>query len=552
MAAMDLTLQEAAALLASYREEHQLARFVDPEECREIDVAPHACQYGKPCHAVWESTHRCSHCTSYQACQTAMAKRKQERRARKLYDITSQPVTLHLDNETTLPVSLELIDWREATPAEMVDIPEKDNENAAFLGSHDILTGLLNKEGFSRAVRQRLANDADAAYMMISLNLRRFHMINDLYSMEKGNEVLISVAESIQKHLPENALIARLFGDHFVVFERSNPALEARLEEFLRNALIVIEEDDIPLHIHAGIYAIEDKNIPVAVMIDRADMARKEIEDDYNISSARYTKKLWEKALNQQWMVNHFFEALRQNEFHLYLQPQFDREERLAAAEVLVRWIQQDGTLISPGAFIPCFEESGQIAQLDRYVWEETVKLLKYWEGTPFAHVALSINVSPKDFLYMDVAETLKELIEKYGLPIEKLRVEITESAIVSKSDMVDAIVDAGFLVEIDDFGKGYSSLNTLRNIRARTLKLDMFFLRFSEDTKERGRVIIDHVIHMGKQLGMQIVAEGVETEGQKNHLLAADCDYLQGFLFSPPIPVNAFTEKYAAAVAAN
>jgi len=245
-------------------------------------------------------------------------------------------------------------------------------------------------------------------------------------------------------------------------------------------------------------------------------------------------------------MVNRFTDALAQDEFHLYLQPQLDRKEKLAAAEVLVRWIKGDGSIVSPGAFIPCFEESGQIAQLDRFVWEKTVQLLKSWEGTAFSDLALSINVSPKDFLYLDVAKTLQELIEKYDLPMEKLRVEITESAVVSQSKMVDDIIDAGFHVEIDDFGKGYSSLNTLRNIRAKTLKLDMFFLRFSDETKTRGRVIVDHVIHMGKTLGMQIVAEGVETEFQKDHLLKADCDYLQGFLFSPPIPVEAFAKKYA------
>ena len=547
MEAMDLTLQQAADLLDAYRKEHKLARIVDPDECRELDIGEGSCQYGRPCHAVWGSNHRCSNCISYQACHTDKERRKQELRNRQLFEITSRPVNLHVDAATTLVASLELIDWREATPAEVADIPEKDNDNADFLNQHDTLTGLFNKEGFSRAVRAELAAQPDTDFTMVSINLRKFHMINDLYSMKKGDEVLVSVAESIRQKCHTGALIARLFGDHFAVFEPTDETLEARLQEFLDEALFVIEEDDIPLHIHAGIYSVVDRGLPVAIMIDRADMARKEIENDYNIGSAHYTKKLWETAINKQEMVNRFTDALAQDEFHLYLQPQLDRKEKLAAAEVLVRWIKGDGSIVSPGAFIPCFEESGQIAQLDRFVWEKTVQLLKSWEGTAFSDLALSINVSPKDFLYLDVAKTLQELIEKYDLPMEKLRVEITESAVVSQSKMVDDIIDAGFHVEIDDFGKGYSSLNTLRNIRAKTLKLDMFFLRFSDETKTRGRVIVDHVIHMGKTLGMQIVAEGVETEFQKNHLLKADCDYLQGFLFSPPIPVEAFVKKYAA-----
>ena len=548
MAAMDLTLDEAAKLLATEQERHKLARLVDPEECRELSVSGGACAYGQPCHAVWGSEHRCSNCTSFRSCHTARKTKKQERQGNQLYEITSQPVRLHAADGTTVEASLEFIDWREATAEEIAAIPQKNNENATFLSEHDALTGLYNKDGFAHAVRQALAADAAAAYTMISINLRQLHMINDLYSIERGNAILVTVALAIRAKLPGGACAGRMFDDHFVIFTPTRDGLDERLEKFLQQAPVVdIDGERLPLHLHAGVYAIEDRNLPVAVMIDRADMARKEIENDYNITSARYTQKLWDKARDQQWMVNHFAEAMERGEFHIYLQPQFDRDVRLSAAEVLVRWIQADGTVISPGRFIPCFEASGQVAQLDRFVWEQAVRQLKAWEGTPFEKLALSINVSPKDFLYLDVASVLTELIAQYELPIEKLRVEITESAVVSKSQMVDSIVDAGFHVEIDDFGKGYSSLNTLRSIHAKTLKLDMFFLRSSDQGEARGRIIIDHVIQMGKELGMSIVAEGVETEAQKDHLLAAGCDSLQGFLFSPPIPVDAFEKKYGA-----
>ena len=545
---MDLTLEEAAKLLATEQEQHKLARIVDPEECRELNVTAASCAYGQPCHAVWGSEHRCSNCISFQSCHTAQTTRKQERQGNQLYEITSKPVRLHAADDTMVEASLELIDWREATTAEIADIPEKQNENAAFLSTHDALTGLYNKDGFAHAVRRALTAEPSGAFTMISINLRQFHMINDLYSIERGNAILVTVAQAIRRHLPKDACAGRLFADHFVVFARSSDDLDARLDLFLHHAPVVdLDNDRLPLHLHAGIYAIDAPNLPVAVMIDRADMARKEIESDYNITSARYTQKLWETARDRQWMVNHFTEAMERGEFHIYLQPQFNRDVQLSAAEVLVRWIQPDGTVVSPGRFIPCFEASGQVAQLDRYVWEQAARQLKAWEGTPFARIALSINVSPKDFLYLDVASVLTGLVEQYHLPIEKLRVEITESAVVSKSQMVDQIVDAGFHVEIDDFGKGYSSLNTLRSIRAKTLKLDMFFLRNTDAADERGRIIIDHVIQMGKELGMKIVAEGVETETQKDHLLAAGCDSLQGFLFSPPIPVDAFEKKYGA-----
>ncbi|MGN0938513.1 MAG: GGDEF domain-containing protein, partial [Selenomonas sp.] len=261
MEAMDLTLQQAADLLDAYRKEHKLARIVDPDECRELDIGEGSCQYGRPCHAVWGSNHRCSNCISYQACHTDKERRKQELRNRQLFEITSRPVNLHVDAATTLVASLELIDWREATPTEVADIPEKDNDNADFLNQHDTLTGLFNKEGFSRAVRAELAAQPDTDFTMVSINLRKFHMINDLYSMKKGDEVLVSVAESIRQKCHTGALIARLFGDHFAVFEPTDETLEARLQEFLDEALFVIEEDDI----HAGIYAVVDRNLPVAI-----------------------------------------------------------------------------------------------------------------------------------------------------------------------------------------------------------------------------------------------------------------------------------------------
>lgn len=546
MAAMELTLEEAAKLLASEQEQHKLARLVDPEECRELSVTPHACAYGQPCHAVWGSEHRCSNCVSFRSCRTAREAQKRERQGGQIYEITSKPVHIHTADGAVVAATLELIDWREATAEERAAVPEKDNENATFLSTHDALTGLYNKDGFSHAVRAALAGTGAGAYTMISVNLRQFHMINDLYSIERGNAILVTVAQAIRRHLPEGACAGRLFGDHFVVFTPSGDDLDARLELFLRHAPVVtIDGEQLPLHLHAGVYTIEDAGLPVAVMIDRADMARKEIENDYNIPSARYTKKLWETARDRQWMVNHFAEALGRGEFQMYLQPQMNREEKLVAAEALVRWKKADGTIVPPGAFIPCFESSGQVAQLDRYVWELAARQLSAWEGTPFAGIAISVNVSPKDFLYLDVADALTGLVREYRIAQELLRVEITESAVVAKSREVDRIVDAGFHVEIDDFGKGYSSLNTLRSIRAKTLKLDMFFQRVTDETKERGRIIVGHVIHMGKELGMKIVAEGVETEAQKDHLLAAGCDTLQGYLYSPPIPVEAFEEKY-------
>ncbi len=546
MKAIDLTLEEAAKLLEESRKKHHTARLVDPEECRVLDIQDGACQYGKRCHDIWCSENRCSNCISYQACHTGADQEKKERVTDLLYEVQAKPVVVHIGDDMQVNASLELIDWREASTPELTGVAEKDNDNAAFLNSHDTLTGLLNQNSFYMTVRKMLEEQPDQDYMLVSCNLRNFHMINDLYGIEKGNEVLLTVAQALKKQMSDKSIAARLFGDHFAIFEPAEVDLDERIEQISKEAKLDVEGGEYPLHLHAGIYAIEDRNLPIAVMIDRAEMARKAIAHDYNINTAYYTPDLWESAVNKQWMINHFNDAIAADEFELYLQPQMDSIGHLAAAEALVRWRRPDGSLISPGDFIPCFEESGQIARLDQVIWEKAVQTLQDWTDSPLGHVDISINVSPGDFGYMDIEEFLTGLLEKYQVEQRRLHVEITETAVVYEIEKVDKLIRDGFHIEIDDFGKGYSSLNTLRNIRAQTLKLDMFFLRASEGTQERGHIIIDHVISMGRELGMKIVAEGVETEDQRDHLIEAGCDLLQGYLFSPPIPVQKFVEKYA------
>ena len=270
--------------------------------------------------------------------------------------------------------------------------------------------------------------------------------------------------------------------------------------------------------------------------------------DDPQSHIAYYRPGQLKKVRRARALINVFEKAIRRGEFQVYLQPQVDRHGKVVSAEVLSRWVTASGEIISPGEFIPFLEQTGQIVRLDHYVWGQAIQLLKKWEGTPFAHLKLSLNVFPEDFDYLDVPDTLCSLADMYGVPRNKINVEITESAIISRSALrqrvADRLVDAGFGLEIDDFVKGNSSLNTLRNIKAHTLELDMDFLKISEDSSMRGMIIIESMIHMAKLLDMTVVAEGVETGAQRDALLEMDCDLLQGYLFSKPVPVEEF-EKY-------
>ena len=202
--------------------------------------------------------------------------------------------------------------------------------------------------------------------------------------------------------------------------------------------------------------------------------------------------------------------------------------------------------MVPPFEFIGILEQSDLIASLDRYVWELAARQLDRWKDTEFKDVYLSVNVSPQDFYYMDVAEIFLELCRKYEIQPKMLHVEITETAVADETqnnkEKIEILQENGFIVEIDDFGKGSSSLSLLKDIKADVLKIDMGFLRQSENTK-RGTVISESVIDMAKRLGMEVISEGVETEGQFKNLTELGCDMFQGYFFSKPIPVAAFEE---------
>jgi EAL domain-containing protein (putative c-di-GMP-specific phosphodiesterase class I) len=230
----------------------------------------------------------------------------------------------------------------------------------------------------------------------------------------------------------------------------------------------------------------------------------------------------------------------------MYLQPQVDRNGRAFGAEALVRWRRPDGSLMMPGDFIETLENAGLIQRLDMYMWERAIRQLSAWQGTAKEGLAISVNVSAKDFYSIDVYDVLTKLVDRYGVDCHMLRLEITETALLAEPEKSIAVVSQlrqrGFFVEIDDFGSGYSSLSLLKNIQADMLKIDMGFLREIND-QERSRVILQSVINLAGSLGMDVITEGVETEQQLQALVAMGCESFQGYYFSRPITVEAFEE---------
>lgn len=283
-------------------------------------------------------------------------------------------------------------------------------------------------------------------------------------------------------------------------------------------------------------------------MCDKANLASETIKNEYKSNIAYYTERLFESSIEERRIIGEFERAISNNEFEMYLQPQVDSSGNLYGAEALVRWQHPERGLLSPAIFIDVLEKTGFIYRLDRYMWDKAAKKLSEWKKEGKDQYHISVNISTKDFYLVDVYETFVGLVDKYDIDPVNLKIEITETALMSDFDknmgIIRRLQNYGFNIEIDDFGSGYSSLNMLKDISADVLKIDMGFLRASEN-EAKGLDILESIITLAGKLGMKVITEGVETKKQLYMLAEMGCDMYQGYYFSKPIPVDEFEKKY-------
>ena len=274
------------------------------------------------------------------------------------------------------------------------------------------------------------------------------------------------------------------------------------------------------------------------------------MNENYARSIAYYNDTILNNTILEKQLVGDFDQALKEKQFCMYLQPQMTSEGKMLGAEALVRWQHPKRGLIFPGDFIEVFEKTGLIYRLDRFIWELAVQKLARWQQEGHSDLYISVNISTKDFYYMNVYETITALVEKYRIIPSTLKLEITETAIMTGTagelDMIEQFRKYGFQVEIDDFGSGYSSFNTLKDMDVDVLKIDMGFLRTSKpENLEKSMSILNMIISLSKTLGLSVVTEGVETKDQVVKLTQMGCRIYQGYYFSKPIPVEEFEKRY-------
>ena len=427
----------------------------------------------------------------------------------------------------------------------------KNIEEEKRRAMHDKVTGLLNRRAFSAQASRMLNEFREEKFMILVSDIKDFKIYNTCYGSKMGDCLLQKVAALFQNESSKfsHSLAGRISGDKIALVIHKDDFNENYFVNEINKIQTSMSNSNYMLQIKLGIFEVNNADEEIHTMFDKACLAIKYTEDLYSKTVSHYDTELMEKIKYEKSIENGFASALQERQFLMYLQPQVDRKSgSVIGAEALVRWQHPSYGLMAPGAFVGILEKKGYIHQMDAFIWEEAVKKLAEWKllKIPF-HI--SVNVSAKDFHLLNVYKIFVKLVEKYGISASKLHIEITETVYINEIRTTTPLIiqrlrDYGFHVEIDDFGSGYSSLSMLKNLQADTLKIDMEFLR-QTDNMERSKVILAKIIKMAKNLGMKVLNEGVETESQVEFLSQQGSDFFQGYYFSKPLPVKDFEEKY-------
>ena len=415
-------------------------------------------------------------------------------------------------------------------------------ENATMLNlfQKDRTTGLLSKEYFCQQAEKILRSNPDKTYDIICSDVENFKLINDAFGMQGGNKVLKTMGGICQKSTDTlGGICSRFHADQFVsMIEHTEgysdelyEALTAETREKCGISNIVIKW---------GIYQTGDRKISVEQMYDWALQGARSIKGQYGRYYAFYDDKLRSEMLRDQAILDCMEEALEQGQFQVKLQPKYKAAGGLFTdAEALVRWCHPEWGMQSPAVFIPLFERNGFITKLDQCVWEKVCQLMQQWDKEGLEPVNISINVSRADVYNVNLVDTLLDLVKRYNIAPKRLHLEITESVYTeSPEDIIQNVTrlrEKGFVVEMDDFGSGYSSLNMLNRMPMDILKLDMQFIRTEMEMPESRRTL-RYIIGLAHWLNLSVVAEGVETKEQLEHLRNLGCDYIQGYYLAKPM----------------
>lgn len=422
----------------------------------------------------------------------------------------------------------------------------KELEHLAF---HDSLTGLANRaeldERLQSAINQAQREKQQLAVLFMDLD--RFKGINDTLGHQVGDKLLIEVGKRLQSGLRKSDVLARLGGDEFaVLIHNSNPDQAAEVADKLIESINTpydVEQYNLQVTTSIGISMYPDDGRSASAILKSADTAMYNSKEAGRNQFSFYAKKMNDRAERRLFLERHLRQAVRDKCFDIAYQPKWNiTADKVVGLEALVRWNLEGEGAISPAEFIPIAEDCGLISEIDSWVMQTACNGILECYGGKKPDVRLSVNLSPVHFMRFDVSQQIKELIKTTGFPPDCLELEITETVISSEIDEVykqlSIIRAMGIEISIDDFGIAYSSLSRLKQLPLNTLKIDRSFIQdIGKD--EDDEVIVRTIIDMAHNLNLKVVAEGVETEEQYNYVRKYNCDCVQGFLFSRPMPIS-------------
>jgi EAL domain-containing protein (putative c-di-GMP-specific phosphodiesterase class I)/CheY-like chemotaxis protein len=417
-----------------------------------------------------------------------------------------------------------------------------------YIYEHDTLTGLYNRSSYFTAVRELLDHNPLKTFVMVRFDIKGFQGYNSFWGEEEGDRLLKYMSGLLleQTKYDGNIVCARISADVFSItlpyqhdkLINSVPYFIAKLADFNKEYVIT------PVF---GFYVISDPNEDTQNMYEKTTLAGKTCKSLGSANYLFYEPKMSEKMKEDQWVVNEMQSALNNGEFEFFLQPKFNLINKdLVGSEALIRWRNKERGLLPPGVFIPVLEKNGFIGKVDFFVWDGVCKLLRKWLDNGIKPKPISVNVSRVDFYNPSLVNILIGLVKKYDIPIDLFELEVTESAYMEAPETMERCVKAlqekGFTILMDDFGSGYSSLNTLKDIHVDILKIDMKFLDDNLNS-ERSKQILKSVVALAQNLKTPVIIEGVETENQVEFLKGVGCVYGQGYYYSKPIEVTKFEE---------
>lgn len=396
---------------------------------------------------------------------------------------------------------------------------------------------------FHEQGKELILANPDKTYAVVQFDVVKFKVINEVYGEKMGDEILRFFTESLKRICGKERLFARITSDVYMIITPYKTVEDInQLIELLDETLLGYR--NINYTIVYGVSFVTDLSVGMRKYGDAAAVARQGIKGDALHHVAFFDEQMIEGIQTKKFLEDNMKTALKNREFVMFLQPKYSiSQNEMVGAEALVRWIHPEKGMISPMEFVPLFEKNGFVIKMDQYIWEEACRTIREWIDEGLTPLPISVNVSRRHLRDLEFVSVLNRLVETYEIPKEYLEIEITETVeeeVVGSG--ISLLKESGFKLLMDDFGSGFSSLNMLKDTKFDVIKMDQGFLRDFIGS-ERGKRIVEHTIQMSKDIGLDMVAEGVETKEQAMFLKECGCDTAQGYYYAKPMALEEFNK---------